>query len=180
MQRYFLRMGRDPIDNAKTVIDFISLQIQQKKKQLEQHLGIPCRPWVLVFASQMSLFQSALGPLQQDRDFWEQRQWLDGIRVCQVASIHELRAVLCALHLKGEASPQQEHQQEDIVTWIDNAHDGQPPCLIVVMDLLQLLSSPPTRSRESDGQQLERFRQQGNRDHDDYVNDACVQLRQVF
>lgn len=56
-----------------------------------------------------------------------------------VENTPQLKAVLCALHLSGNGSG----GGSDLLSWIQREHDNQPPCLIVTMDLLRLVSSIP-------------------------------------
>ena len=55
-----------------------------------------------------------------------------------VENTPQLKAVLCALHLSGNGG-----NGSDLLSWIQHEHGNQPPCLIVVMDLLRLLSDVP-------------------------------------
>ncbi|KAI7857841.1 hypothetical protein BDC45DRAFT_434854 [Circinella umbellata] len=137
--RCFLRMGDDPTENAKTVLDFVIMQLQQKtahSNRIFQSFGAgtmyTTRPWALVFVHDS---QSLSNAINNDISRLENRQWLESIQVCQVENIHQIRAILCALHIQQQST--NNSSQSDILSWIQNERDNQPPCLIVVKGLLQ-------------------------------------------
>ncbi|CDS11667.1 hypothetical protein LRAMOSA03930 [Lichtheimia ramosa] len=147
--RYFLRLGSNDTQNAKTILEFCILQLQQKRQQanqvVEEVLGpeatFPLRPWALLFTKNKTALEQALQSMSQDMKAdgsrWADRRWLEGIRICTIENVPQLKAMLCALHLSGSGSG------SDLLSWIQHEHDNQPPCLIVVMDLLRLVSSIP-------------------------------------
>ncbi|KAI9493769.1 hypothetical protein BDB00DRAFT_354293 [Zychaea mexicana] len=146
--RCFLRMGDDQVENARIVLDFVVMQLQQKtahSNQVFESIGpdavYTTRPWALVFVNETQDLTRALRD-----DFGvsslEKRQWLESIRVCQVESVHQLKAILCAMHM-DDAQPLPvvagpgPRPSSDLLSWMQTERDNQPPCLIVVNDLLK-------------------------------------------
>lgn len=155
----------------RTILEFCILQLQQKRQQanqvVEEVLGpeatFPLRPWALLFTKNKTALEQALQSMSQDMKAdgsrWADRRWLEGIRIwwailllqqhfivfclllmddpSTIENVPQLKAMLCALHLSGSGSG------SDLLSWIQHEHDNQPPCLIVVMDLLRLVSSIP-------------------------------------
>ncbi|KAI8364902.1 hypothetical protein BD560DRAFT_402328 [Blakeslea trispora] len=116
----------------------------EENQQLGEGFKSVTRPWALVLVKEPSVFENTLknrivsihttGATTLDNMPPEERLWLDAIRVCCVENIHQLRAVVCSLHMK-ETNEKARH----VVQWIQKEKDGQPPNLIVVVDLLDYL-----------------------------------------
>ncbi|KAF7727577.1 hypothetical protein EC973_007338 [Apophysomyces ossiformis] len=128
----FLRMGNDRLHNANTVLDFVIMQLQncapevEQKQNLGHGIHYVTRPWALVIVQDTEDIRKALDEraksLKESETARKQRKWLEDIRIW---------ALLCAFHvqspdLKGSSN---------ILGWIQNEKDGQPPSIIVVMDL---------------------------------------------
>ncbi|KAI9269359.1 hypothetical protein BY458DRAFT_436597 [Sporodiniella umbellata] len=146
MSSFFVRQGANAANNAKDLVDIVLVHLQQKHLELcteYSYLGKgfekTIQPWALVFCNDMSVLESALCQTEA-----EQRVWLDMIRICRVETAHQLRAVLCGIHIQ----PQGESEQVDILSWIEKEKNGQPPSLIVVFDLFELLQSEATGAED--------------------------------
>ncbi|KAI9020952.1 hypothetical protein CLU79DRAFT_206320 [Phycomyces nitens] len=149
----FLCMENDSIANARTIIDFVVLQLK-KKWTLEQDLGPglagAVEPWGLVFVSNVEHLECVLRERMvqvphEDGQPVANEKYLDAIRLCTVKNIHELRAVLSGLHL--HATVDSHNKSPNLLEWMESEKDGQPPCVMVVMDLLDLqLSSDLAQS----------------------------------
>ncbi|KAI7870468.1 hypothetical protein BDF14DRAFT_1709806, partial [Spinellus fusiger] len=118
----FLRMEEDPIKNTSTLLDFVLLQIQQKRRAIEQlQLGQgfveAVHPWALVFVSTTKHLEVVL------RERMKERQYLDAIRICHTETIHQLKAMLCAFHIHPEGSG----NSNNLLEWIELEKEGQPP-----------------------------------------------------
>ncbi|KAL0095142.1 hypothetical protein F4703DRAFT_1056914 [Phycomyces blakesleeanus] len=89
-------------------------------------------------------------PHGDGQNIWNERKYLDAIRLCHVENIHELRAILSGFHLHALAS-ESHNKSPNLLEWIESEKDGQPPCVMVVMDLLDLqLSSDLAQSGTKD------------------------------
>ncbi|KAI8147638.1 hypothetical protein BJV82DRAFT_508003 [Fennellomyces sp. T-0311] len=137
-----------PIHNQlnRTVLNFITLQLQQKTAQSNQDFeswgpdaAYTARPWALVFVHDTQALSKAI----KDETSLEERQWLESIRVCQVENVHQLQGILCALHIREHPQP-----RSDLLSWIQTERDNQPPCLIVVKDMLRWMDATNTRPAE--------------------------------
>ncbi|KAI8373466.1 hypothetical protein EDC96DRAFT_499464 [Choanephora cucurbitarum] len=116
----------------------------EENQQLGEGFKSVTRPWALVLAKEPNVFEDTLknrivsihttGATALDNMPPEERLWLEAIQVCRIENIHQLRAVVCSLHMK-ETGKKAQH----IVQWIEREKDGQPPNLIVVVDLLDYL-----------------------------------------
>ncbi|ORZ00314.1 hypothetical protein BCR43DRAFT_136153 [Syncephalastrum racemosum] len=140
MSNCFLRMGTNAVENAKTVLDFAMLRLQQDEaasSALFAPLGpaavFTARPWAMLLVHDRTLMEQALAERRQSAS--ADRPWLDAMQICQIDTIHQLRGILCTLHVSIETKA----LPRSIISWIQHKKDGQPPCLIVVTDLLGLL-----------------------------------------
>lgn len=64
----------------------------------------------------------------------------DIAKISRIDSSHQLRVILCDLHIKNKEIRSHEPQQLSVLKWIENEKDEQPPSLIVAVDLLELLA----------------------------------------
>ncbi|KAI9264217.1 hypothetical protein BDA99DRAFT_437828 [Phascolomyces articulosus] len=131
----------------RTVLDFVIMQLQQKtahsNKAFEswgESTMYTTRPWALVFVHDPKSLTQAI----KDDISFDNRPWLESIRVCQVENIHQLRAILCAMHIHMEQTLSSTNQS-DLLSWMQTERDNQPPCLIVVKDLLRWMAETTDR-----------------------------------
>ncbi|KAG1468037.1 hypothetical protein G6F56_004069 [Rhizopus delemar] len=118
-------------------MELVMTQLQEKQAELGTHYAYlgkgfekTIRPWALVFCKDMEPLETALHQTEA-----EQRMWLDMIRICRVETAHQLRAVLCGIHIQ----PKDEAEHVDILRWIEKEKNGQPPSVIVVADMFDFL-----------------------------------------
>ncbi|CEG81909.1 hypothetical protein RMATCC62417_16051 [Rhizopus microsporus] len=76
----------------------------------------------------------------------EQRRWLDLIRICRVETTHQLRAVLCGIHIE----PPREEESIDILQWMYEHKDGRPPSMVIVIDLFGIMLSNQSDNEHSE------------------------------
>ncbi|KAI7903233.1 uncharacterized protein BX663DRAFT_507938 [Cokeromyces recurvatus] len=131
----------------KNLLDLIINSLEQSSQdmkteeilELGEGMEIVTRPWALVFLKDDKLLQTELlKRINQEGYLSEERKWLDLIQVCRIDTIHQIRAVLCALHMNMEEIKYQQ-QKTSILDWMRYEKDNQPPSLIIVVDLLDLL-----------------------------------------
>ncbi|KAI8384929.1 uncharacterized protein BYT42DRAFT_564114 [Radiomyces spectabilis] len=152
--RCFLRMGSNVRENARTILDFVILQLQQKSLNSEEvsAMGLGAayttRPWALLFTNKSQAFDEVfqdMATLSASHDsgtLQHQKKWLDDIRICHVSSIHQLRALLCTIHTHSpvlDSGQPAKADGDDLLTWIHKEKDDQPPCFLIVMDLMDLI-----------------------------------------
>lgn len=145
-----LRMGENNEENAKIIIDFVIEQLVQKSDIVHDIIhpygvGVEAvtKPWAMVICKDMSSFQSMLHSKTSDISHSNtvQRKWLNLIRICQIDTIHQLRGLISGLQMINAISKNTRSHHKNILTWIAIEKDGQPPALIVIVDLLDLLIS---------------------------------------
>jgi hypothetical protein len=56
-----------------------------------------------------------------------------------VDTVHHLKAIMCSLHLKPTAV-----RPNHILSWLEEEKYGQPPSLMVVVDLMDLMLETKT------------------------------------
>jgi hypothetical protein len=76
------------------------------------------------------------------------------VKISRIETTHQLRGVMSALHVKETVTEEQptseaeaankfaNHNQinsDNILNWMINEKDNQPPCLIVIVDLMDLI-----------------------------------------
>ncbi|KAI8097552.1 uncharacterized protein BX664DRAFT_312384 [Halteromyces radiatus] len=143
----FLRMGNDSIENANPMninnnyrkVLHYAMECLEYTKPVEgfgDAVAYTTRPWVLLFCSSRKPIETAISHIfiENKGDGPNKRILLQDIRLCYVKNIHELRAILASIHL----SPNSE-TKTDIISWIHQEKQGQPPSFVCVMDLLELL-----------------------------------------
>ncbi|KAI9476118.1 MAG: hypothetical protein EXX96DRAFT_575850 [Benjaminiella poitrasii] len=131
----------------KHLLDLIVNSLEQSSQdmkteemvELGEGFETVTRPWALVFLKDSELLKTELLKRVDENDNEGERKWLDLIQVCRIDTIHQIRAILCALHMKMDDSESPRHQQRSILDWMKYEKDGQPPSLIVVADLLDFL-----------------------------------------
>ncbi|KAI8881251.1 hypothetical protein K501DRAFT_253618 [Backusella circina FSU 941] len=141
-------MGTDGKENAKQVVDFIILQLKQISSNFECYnqpatiLGSgfekATRPWAFLFCKDDQhikhvLKEKAIALFQGQLDS-EERKWLDSIQICRVDTVHQLKAIMCAIHLKPNSV-----KSNHLLSWLEEEKYGQPPSLMIVVDLMDLI-----------------------------------------
>ncbi|RCI04664.1 hypothetical protein CU098_008831 [Rhizopus stolonifer] len=131
---------------SSELLDLLIKTLKQNANHLKTEISVQLgegfqsvtRPWALVLAKEPDIFQDIVKnrvmSIHTRRIPPEERFWLNSIQVCRVENIHQLRAIICALHMK-ETNQEAHH----IIQWIEREKDGQPPNMIVVVDLLDYL-----------------------------------------
>lgn len=80
------------------------------------------------------------------------------VKISRVESIHQLRGVLCSLHVNSTTTEQEESAarksgakpSNNIIDWMINEKDNQPPHAIVVIDLVDIIVSKMANHSYSD------------------------------
>jgi hypothetical protein len=78
------------------------------------------------------------------------------LKISRVESTHQLRGVLCALHVNSTTENQEsaacksDAKLSNILDWVINEKENQPPCLIVVVDLVDIIISKMVNHSYSD------------------------------
>ncbi|KAG1052914.1 hypothetical protein G6F46_000191 [Rhizopus delemar] len=141
MSTLFVRQGEDTVENTNDLLELVISELQEKHNILHSHysqLGKgfekTIKPWALVFCKNIEDIEKTFHEESQEA---EQKTWLDLIRICRVETAHQLRAVLCGIHIK----PNTIGEEIDILRWIEEEKNGQPPSIVVVIDLFDLMLS---------------------------------------
>ncbi|KAI8986020.1 hypothetical protein BDB01DRAFT_834796 [Pilobolus umbonatus] len=136
-----LRLGTDHMENTSVIIHFVLEQLQLKYNTIQEGIQqygkgieVVTRPWALIVCKDMAIHKENTN-IQP-----EQRIWLDYIRICHIDTIHQLRALLSGVHMVPDIMNNKENSS-NILSWIAHEKDGQPPVIIVVVDLVDLLIS---------------------------------------
>ncbi|CAO3642357.1 unnamed protein product [Cunninghamella echinulata] len=156
----FFKLNNDDITNTSTILEYI-IEYLQKRKGIEGYgeaVSYSTRPWVLAFCSDLDSIEltiaQALTNKHHDFNLQSNKIWLEGIRLCVVKNLDELRAMLSSIHLTPPSPTEttststmeannkkinMEEDDHDLLTWIIKEKQGQPPSMVVVINLLELL-----------------------------------------
>ncbi|CAO3597334.1 unnamed protein product [Absidia cylindrospora] len=128
-----LRMNNDSIGNAKKILQQVTslLQQTQSAETFGEAVSFSTRPWVLLFCPAIEAMETAILEYFATHN---NPKLLESIRLCCVQDMHELRKVLACIHL-----PPCPESKNDIISWMTLEKFGQPPILVCVMDLLDIL-----------------------------------------
>ncbi|ORX62051.1 hypothetical protein DM01DRAFT_322763 [Hesseltinella vesiculosa] len=143
----FLRIEGALPEAAGELLQYLATYLEQHKLDgpygSDPAIAYATRPWILLFCTSKDPIVEAL----KTQTWGNHRQFLDSIRLCFVASLTELRAVLSALHMKPRVVDQQDN---DLLTWWHDKKQGQPPALVVAMGLLDMLCERQVGGPSSD------------------------------
>ncbi|ORZ23016.1 hypothetical protein BCR42DRAFT_127551 [Absidia repens] len=127
------RMDSDSIGNAKKILQQVA-SLLEKSRSAEifgEAVSYSTRPWVLLFCPAIEALETAIHEEFATRN---NPKLLESIRICCVQDMYELRKVLACIHL-----PPGPESKNDIISWMMQEKFGQPPILMCVVDLLDIL-----------------------------------------